>query len=114
MERKPNTFSDFIAVADFLVRERYAARAVEILAKAHAAGFFRQPGKIEHMKQDTDLVALHGRAAREAEAWFAVETGDTRTPGLTASTASALASSTATQPGPLSAQAMSTPAPVLT
>ena len=31
-----------------------------------------------------------------------------RTPGLTASTASALASSTATQPGPLSAQAMST------
>jgi serine/threonine protein kinase/tetratricopeptide (TPR) repeat protein len=48
--------------ADATLREKYAARAVGILGRAQAAGFFRQPGKVAHMKKDTDLDALRQRA----------------------------------------------------
>lgn len=41
--------------------ERYAARAVELLGLARAAGYFRQPGTVENMKKDTDLDALRQR-----------------------------------------------------
>jgi oligopeptidase B len=38
MEHKPNSFTDFIAVADFLVRERYAARERLIVEGGSAGG----------------------------------------------------------------------------
>jgi oligopeptidase B len=38
MERKPNSFSDFVAVADFLVHERYASRARLIVEGGSAGG----------------------------------------------------------------------------
>ena len=38
MERKPNTFTDFIAVADFLVKEAYAARGRLIIEGGSAGG----------------------------------------------------------------------------
>jgi oligopeptidase B len=38
MERKPNSFTDFIAVADFLVRESYAARERLIVEGGSAGG----------------------------------------------------------------------------
>jgi tetratricopeptide (TPR) repeat protein len=41
--------------------ERYAARAVELLARAEAAGFFNDASGAEHLDNDTDLDALRER-----------------------------------------------------
>jgi tetratricopeptide (TPR) repeat protein len=41
--------------------ERYGARAVELLTIARAAGFFRQSGKLEHLKTDKDMDAVRSR-----------------------------------------------------
>jgi hypothetical protein len=49
------------AVADAEPRERYAARAVELLGRAHAAGYFQQKARAEHLKKDDDLTALRQR-----------------------------------------------------
>ena len=42
--------------------EQYAARAVELLANAHAVGYFTVATKLDRLKQDRDLEALRGRA----------------------------------------------------
>jgi hypothetical protein len=41
--------------------EKHAARAVEVLRRAQQAGFFKQPGEVQHMRNDTDLDALRTR-----------------------------------------------------
>ncbi len=41
--------------------DKYAARAVELLAKARASGHFRDPAQIEHLKKDPDLDPLRTR-----------------------------------------------------
>jgi hypothetical protein len=41
--------------------ERHAAQAVERLGQAQAAGFFKDPAKIEHLKKDADLDPLRSR-----------------------------------------------------
>ena len=38
--------------------EHHAVRAVELLVQAQAAGFFKDPRQIEHLKQDSDLDSL--------------------------------------------------------
>jgi serine/threonine-protein kinase len=38
--------------------ERYAGRAVELLDRAKAAGFFKHPARLEQLKKDPDLDAL--------------------------------------------------------
>jgi len=40
---------------------QYGARAVELLGKAGAAGYFKNPAQIVHMKKDTDLEPLRNR-----------------------------------------------------
>jgi hypothetical protein len=42
--------------------ERYAARAVELLARAHAAGAFKNPDRSARLKRDSVLDALRPRA----------------------------------------------------
>jgi tetratricopeptide (TPR) repeat protein len=41
--------------------EQYARRAIELLAQAREAGFFKNPRWVAHLKKDTDLDALHAR-----------------------------------------------------
>jgi WD40 repeat protein len=42
-------------------KEEYAARAVELLARARAAGFFQDRETVAHMKQDPDVEPLRSR-----------------------------------------------------
>jgi serine/threonine protein kinase/Flp pilus assembly protein TadD len=42
-------------------RERYAARAVEVLRQAQAGGFFGEPDRVAHLKKDPDLDPIRGR-----------------------------------------------------
>jgi serine/threonine protein kinase len=46
---------------DSPLRERHAARAVELLGRARAAGYFRPAARVEHLKKDDDLAALRDR-----------------------------------------------------
>jgi serine/threonine protein kinase len=48
-------------VEDAGAKERVAARAVELLRRAHAAGFFKDKARAEHMKMDRDLDPIRGR-----------------------------------------------------
>jgi hypothetical protein len=41
--------------------DKYAARAVELLAKAGASGHFKDPARVEHLKKDSDLDPLRTR-----------------------------------------------------
>jgi hypothetical protein len=41
--------------------EEYAARAVELLGKARAVGYFQEPARVEHLKTDKDLDPLRDR-----------------------------------------------------
>jgi tetratricopeptide (TPR) repeat protein len=41
--------------------DKYGARAVELLRKAQAAGYFQDPGRLAHMKEDEDLDAIRSR-----------------------------------------------------
>jgi hypothetical protein len=41
--------------------DRYAARAVELLALARTQGLFREPARVERLKKDPDLAALRRR-----------------------------------------------------
>jgi serine/threonine-protein kinase len=41
--------------------ERYAGHAIELLTKAHAAGYFLDPGKVEYIRKDTGLEPLRSR-----------------------------------------------------
>jgi tetratricopeptide (TPR) repeat protein len=43
-------------------REVYAGEALALLRRAQAAGFFKDPPKIAHLNQDTDLAPLRARA----------------------------------------------------
>jgi hypothetical protein len=49
--------------------ERHAARAVALLAKAEAAGFFAGPANRDHLQKDSDLQAL--RAREDFQKWLA-------------------------------------------
>jgi serine/threonine-protein kinase len=42
--------------------EGYAARAVALLRRLHAAGYFKEPGHAELLRTDPDLAPLRGRA----------------------------------------------------
>jgi tetratricopeptide (TPR) repeat protein len=46
---------------DAPLRERHAVRAVELLSQAQAQGYFRQTGRVEHLKKDDDLATLRER-----------------------------------------------------
>jgi hypothetical protein len=46
---------------DAALAERYAARAVELLRRAAAAGYYRDPARAERLRQDDDLAPLRGR-----------------------------------------------------
>jgi hypothetical protein len=53
---------DRVAQAERTKRaEQYAARAVLLLAKAHRAGYFKYPGRLERLRKDPELGALRGR-----------------------------------------------------
>jgi tetratricopeptide (TPR) repeat protein len=41
--------------------DQYGGRAVELLRKAEAAGYFQDPGRLAHMKEDKDLNAIRSR-----------------------------------------------------
>jgi hypothetical protein len=41
--------------------EQYARRAVELLARAGAIGYFQEPARVEHLKEDKDLDSLRDR-----------------------------------------------------
>jgi len=41
--------------------DKYGVRAVELLRKAQAAGYFREPGRLAHMREDEDLDAIRTR-----------------------------------------------------
>jgi hypothetical protein len=43
------------------LREQYAARAVELLGKAQAAGFFKNQASVDQLKKDTDLDSVRSR-----------------------------------------------------
>jgi serine/threonine-protein kinase len=43
------------------LEERYAARAVELLAQAHAGAFFKNPKNLESLNEDTDFDPLRSR-----------------------------------------------------
>jgi serine/threonine protein kinase/tetratricopeptide (TPR) repeat protein len=49
------------ATTDADRREAYAGQAVALLRRAQGAGFFKDPAKIAHLKQDTDLAPLRPR-----------------------------------------------------
>jgi tetratricopeptide (TPR) repeat protein len=49
------------AAQDDRQREVYAGQALVLLRRAQAAGFFKDPAKVAHLKQDTDLVPLRPR-----------------------------------------------------
>jgi serine/threonine-protein kinase len=42
--------------------ERYTSRAIALLTKTLAAGYFKLPAKVEHLKKDKDLDPLRARA----------------------------------------------------
>jgi serine/threonine protein kinase/tetratricopeptide (TPR) repeat protein len=46
---------------DATQRTAYANRALALLRRARAAGYFKGPGRVEHLKQDTDLAVLRPR-----------------------------------------------------
>jgi serine/threonine-protein kinase len=46
---------------DAKLADQYAARAVELLAKARAAGYFKDATDVENMKKDSDLASLRSR-----------------------------------------------------
>jgi serine/threonine protein kinase len=68
----PNSRSDIqynIACAYVLVseqvpekREVYHLKAIELLNDLAASGYFKQPGRFNNLRSDTDLVPIHGRA----------------------------------------------------
>jgi tetratricopeptide (TPR) repeat protein len=39
-----------------------AAKAIQLLRRAHSAGYFRRPGRVDHLARDPDLDALRSRA----------------------------------------------------
>jgi serine/threonine protein kinase/Flp pilus assembly protein TadD len=41
--------------------DKYGGRAVELLRKAQNAGYFQDPGRLAHMKEDEDLDAIRSR-----------------------------------------------------
>ena len=41
--------------------DTYGARAVQLLRKAQAAGYFQDPGRLAHVKEDEDLDAIRSR-----------------------------------------------------
>jgi hypothetical protein len=41
--------------------EGHAARAVELLRGLQAAGYFKTPGRVDHLKKDEDLASLRER-----------------------------------------------------
>jgi tetratricopeptide (TPR) repeat protein len=41
--------------------DKYGGRAVELLRMAQATGYFQDPGRLAHMKQDKDLDAIRAR-----------------------------------------------------
>jgi serine/threonine protein kinase/Tfp pilus assembly protein PilF len=49
--------------------ELYASRAIQLLAKAEAAGFFKNPAMVEDVKKDSDLDAISARD--DFEKWLA-------------------------------------------
>jgi hypothetical protein len=42
-------------------REAHAGRAVALLRRARAAGYFKNPARVEHLKRDADLAPLRPR-----------------------------------------------------
>ncbi len=42
--------------------DKYGRRSVELLSKARATGYFQNPGRLAHMKEDDDLDAIRDRA----------------------------------------------------
>jgi hypothetical protein len=42
--------------------QRYAGRAVELLTRAHAGGYFKLPANLERLKKARDLEPLRSRA----------------------------------------------------
>jgi serine/threonine protein kinase/Flp pilus assembly protein TadD len=49
------------AVQETSEREEYAGRALALLRRAQAADFFKDPAKVAHLNQDTDLAPLRPR-----------------------------------------------------
>jgi serine/threonine protein kinase/Tfp pilus assembly protein PilF len=49
------------AVEETSRREAYAGQALALLRRAQAAGFFKDPAKVAHLKQDADLAPLRPR-----------------------------------------------------
>ncbi len=54
--------TQLIAIEQDTKGQKYAARAIELLMKAQAAGYFNEVAIVEHMKQDHDLDPLRSRA----------------------------------------------------
>ena len=46
---------------DGALRERHAARAVELLHQARVEDYFRPAGRVDQLKNEKDLAALHER-----------------------------------------------------
>ena len=42
-------------------QESYAARAVAMLRRAQATGYFKDSQRVQHLKQDDDLAVLRAR-----------------------------------------------------
>jgi hypothetical protein len=47
--------------SDSVAGDQYAARAVALLAQAHARGYFKEAARVEKLKKDADLDPLRGR-----------------------------------------------------
>ena len=47
--------------ADAALAEKYAGRAVALLIRAQAVGYFRNPVTVEHMLKDSDLTSVRER-----------------------------------------------------
>jgi serine/threonine protein kinase/tetratricopeptide (TPR) repeat protein len=43
------------------LREQYAGQAMDLLRRAQAAGFFKDPRQVEHLKKDAELAPLRAR-----------------------------------------------------
>jgi serine/threonine protein kinase len=54
-ERGPQTLPS-------MLQDQYAGQAVALLRRAQAAGFFKDPRQVEHLKKDPDLAPLRARA----------------------------------------------------
>jgi tetratricopeptide (TPR) repeat protein len=50
------------AAKDAQQQERYADKALALLRRAQAAGFFKSAAEVQHLQEDDDLAALRGRA----------------------------------------------------